>query len=610
MAKGLIGALAAGLVVLGTAAAAQETTVSHGLSLFGDLKYPPDFQHFSYVNPAAPKGGQVLLEAIGTFDTLNPWVIKGTAAAGSGLIYDSLMVASQDEASSEYGQVAETVEVAADLSWVAFNLRPEARWHDGQPLTAADVVFTLERLKSEGRPLYRYYYANVSEAVAEGPHRVRFNFTGPPNRELPNIIGQLPVLPRHYWEGREFNATTLDVPLGSGPYRIAEVKPGRSISYERVADYWGRDIPVNRGRYNYDHIRFEYYRDRTVSLEAFKTGSLDFRSENSAKVWATQYDFPAIRKGQVIKEALPDNNPAGMQAFVFNTRRAKFQDPRVRQALGYAFDFEWSNVNLFYGQYTRTESFFANSELAARELPDAAELSVLEPLRGQVPDEVFTTVYAAPRTDGRGGLRQNLRQARRLLSEAGWVVRDGKLVNEAGGESLDFEILVAQPDMERVVAPMVQNLKRLGVTATLRVVDTSQYVNRVRAFEFDMIVSGWGQTLSPGNEQREFWGTAAADRPGSRNLVGIKDPAIDKLIDGVIYAEDRAQLLAATRALDRVLLWNHFVIPQFHVDKDRIAYWNRFGRPDPLPRFSIGFADIWWIDPARDAALQGRLGRR
>jgi microcin C transport system substrate-binding protein len=388
------------------------------------------------------------------------------------------------------------------------------------------------------------------------------------------------------------------------------VEAGRSITFERVDDYWGRDVPVMRGRNNIGTIRFEYYRDRTVSLEAFKAGALDFRSENTAKFWATQYDFPAIRSGQVIKEELKDNTPTGMQSFAFNIRRSKFQDRRVRAALTYAFDFEWSNQNLFYGQYTRTQSYFSNSELASSGLPSDAELAMLEPLRGQIPDEIFTEEYKAPSTDGRGGLRANLRTAAKMLREAGWEIKDGKLVDPRSGEPMEIEILLAQEAFERVMAPFVRNLERLGVKATIRLVDSSQYTNRVRDFDFDMIVGSWGQSLSPGNEQRGFWGSAAADRPGSRNLVGIKDPAIDALIDKVIFAKDRDDLITACRALDRVLLWNHFVIPNWHIDKYRIAYWNRFGRPDIKPKYALGFPDTWWVDAVKDAALTRNAGTK
>jgi len=424
------------------------------------------------------------------------------------------------------------------------------------------------------------------------------------------IVGQLPVLPKHYWQGRDFAATTLEPPLGSGPYRIGKVDPGRSITYERVADYWGRDLNVNRGRYNFDTLRFEYYRDSTVALEAFKANAFDFRQENTAKIWATQYKFPAIKKGLVIKKTLANGNPTGMQSFAFNIRRGKFQDRRVRQALALTFDFEWANKNLFFGQYTRTQSYFSNSELASRDLPSAAELKLLKPLRGQIPEEVFTKAYRAPKTDGSGKSRRHLRQAKRLLDAAGWPVKAGRLTNAKTGQAMEIEFLLVNQGFARIVAPMQRAMERLGVKVSLRVVDTSQYINRLRDFDFDIIVGSWGQSLSPGNEQRDFWGTAAASRPGSRNYIGIKDPAIDKLIDHIIFAKSRAGLVAASRALDRVLLWNHFVIPNWHINKYRIAYWNLFGHPPVPPKYGLGFPDTWWLVGARDKALQGAVKGR
>ncbi|MDA1097746.1 MAG: extracellular solute-binding protein [Proteobacteria bacterium] len=582
----------------------SEDTARHGMSMFGELKYPAGFRHFDYVNPDAPKGGLVRLEAQGTYDTLNGFTIKGSAAAGLGLIYDTLLESARDEAFAEYGLLVESVAVAADLSSVTFNLRPQARWHDGKPVTADDVAFSLDLLKSTGAPFYRFYYANVDKAEVLSPHKVRFIFKGQTNRELPLIVGQLPVLPKHYWQDKDFATTTLEPPLGSGPYRIGKIDPGRSITYERVADYWGRDLSVNKGRYNFDNLRFEYYRDPTVALEAFKANAFDFRQENTAKVWATQYEFPAIKNNQVIKKTLANGNPTGMQSFAFNIRRDKFQNRQVRQALALTFDFEWANKNLFFGQYTRTQSFFANSELASRDLPSAAELLLLEPLRGQIPEEVFTKSFSAPKTDGSGNSRQQLRQAKQLLEGAGWSVRDGRLTNDKTGQAMEVEVLLVNQGFQRVVAPMQRAMERLGVKVNVRLVDTSQYINRLRDFDFDIIVGGWGQSLSPGNEQRDFWGAAAADRPGSRNYIGIKDPAIDKLVDHIIFAESRAGLVAASRALDRVLLWNHFVIPNWHINKYRIAYWNRFGQPPAPPKYGLGFPDTWWLDAAKDQALQ------
>tara|TARA_B100000586_G_scaffold248690_1_gene206204 strand:- start:1073 stop:2548 length:1476 start_codon:yes stop_codon:yes gene_type:complete len=489
-------------------------------------------------------------------------------------------------------------------------LRKQARWHDGKPVTADDVAFSLDILKSKGAPFYRFYYANVEKAEVLSPHKVKFIFKGRKNRELPLIIGQLPILPKHHWQGRDFERTTLEPPLGSGPYKIGKVDPGRSITFERVADYWGRNLGVNKGRYNFDAIRFEYYRDTTVALEAFKANAFDFRQENTAKVWATQYNFPAIANGKVIRETLANNNPTGMQSFAFNVRKSKFQNRRVREALALTFDFEWANKNLFFGQYTRTRSYFSNSELAATKIPTGSELRFLEPLRGQIPAEVFTKEFKLPETDGSGRSRRQLRQAKRLLETAGWFVKDGKLTNGETSEVMALEFLLVNQGFARIVAPIQRAMERLGIKVKVRVVDTSQYINRIRNFDFDVIVGSWGQSLSPGNEQRDFWGSAAADRPGSRNYIGIKDPAIDKLIDHIIFASNRGELVAASRALDRVLLWNHFVIPNWHINSYRIAYWNRFSRPAIKPKYGLGFSDTWWVDEAKDKSLQAALKGR
>lgn len=600
-----------GLLFIGPAAiAANDSLGRHGMSMFGALKYPLGFNHFEYVNPNAPKGGLVRMEARGTFDTLNSFTIKGSSAAGLGLIYDTLMESSRDEAFSEYGLLVESALVANDLSSVSFMLRKQARWHDGKPVTADDVAFSLNILKSKGAPFYRFYYANVEKAEVLSPHKVKFIFKGRKNRELPLIIGQLPILPKHHWQGRDFERTTLEPPLGSGPYKIGKIDPGRSITFERVADYWGRNLGVNKGRYNFDAIRFEYYRDPTVALEAFKANAFDFRQENTAKVWATQYNFPAIAKGKVIRETLANNNPTGMQSFAFNVRKSKFQNRRVREALALTFDFEWANKNLFFGQYTRTRSYFSNSELAATKIPAGAELRFLEPLRGQIPAEVFTKEFKLPKTDGSGRSRRQLRQAKRLLETAGWFVKDRKLTNSETSEVMALEFLLVNQGFTRIVAPIQRAMERLGIKVEVRVVDTSQYINRIRNFDFDVIVGSWGQSLSPGNEQRDFWGSAAADRPGSRNYIGIKDPAIDNLIDQIIFASSRGELVAATRALDRVLLWNHFVIPNWHINSYRIAYWNRFSRPAIKPKYGLGFSDTWWVDEAKDETLQAALKGR
>jgi microcin C transport system substrate-binding protein len=523
-------------------------------------------------------------------------VLKGVPAAGLGYTFDTLTVDSADEPLSEYGLVAERIETAPDRSWVAFTLRPQARFHDGSPMTVEDVIWTFDTLRKQGRPFFRAYYAHVVRVERTGPRTVRFTFRGSDNRELPLIVGQMPVLSRAYWSGRDFTQTTLVPPLGSGPYRIAALEPGRSVVYERVPDYWAAGLPVMVGRHNFDAMRFDYYRDGTVALEAFKGGAYDFRVENSAKSWATAYDVPAVAQGRLRREEIPHEIPTGMQAFVFNTRRPMFQDRRVRWALAHAFDFEWANTAMFYGSYTRTRSYFSNSELASRAQPGPRELEVLAPLRGQVPEEVFTTEYRPPVADGPQARRRNLLAALQLLEEAGWVVRDMRLVHAASGRPMAFEILLSDPTWERLTLAFRKSLERLGVEARVRTVDTAQYRYRVDRFDFDMIVGSWGQSLSPGNEQADFWGSERADEPGSRNLAGIRDPAVDRLIAAVIAAPDRESLVARTRALDRVLLWGHYVIPQWHLPAFRVAYWNRFGRPATSPKYELGL-DTWWVRP-------------
>ncbi|WP_221930986.1 extracellular solute-binding protein [Telmatospirillum sp. J64-1] len=588
--------------LLGAGTGNAETVHSaHGIAMHGEPKYGPDFPHFDYVNPDAPKGGMLRLHSIGSFDSLNPYIVRGQAPAGSTMPFETLLTSSADEAFTEYGLIAESVEYPEDRSWVAFTLRPEARWHDGQPITPEDVVFSLETLKSQGAPFFRFYYGSVAKAEVVGERKVRFTFTEGNNRELPLIVGQMPILPKHYWEGRNFEQTTLVPPLGSGPYRVAAFEPGRYVTYERVEDWWGKDLPVNRGHYNFDQIRYDYYRDGTVALEAFKAGQYDFRLENSAKDWATGYNFPAVHQGRVVLESLEHDRPAGMQAFVMNTRRPLFQDRRVRWALAHAFDFEWTNQALFYGQYTRSESYFANSELAAEGLPSEAELELLEPLREHLPEEVFTTAYHAPNT-AEGGVRPNLRKAMALLEEAGWAIENGRLIHQETRQPFNFEILLVQPTFERVSLPFARNLQRLGIEARVRTVDSAQFKNRVDAYDFDMVVGSWGQSLSPGNEQREFWGSHSATLPGSRNIIGIQNPAIDTLIEHVIAAPDRESLITRTRALDRALLWGHYVIPQWHISYDRVAYWNKFGHPEKTPVQGTQLM-TWWAKP--DQIVQG-----
>lgn len=597
--------LAGGLLVAGWSfETADAQTTSHALSMFGDIKYGPDFAHFEYVNPNAPKGGTLRLAAIGTYDSLNPFIIKGVAASGITALYDTLLVSSLDEAFTEYGLLAESIEMPDDRSWVAFTLRPEAKWHDGQPVTVEDVIFTFEALTTKGNPFYRTYYADVTGVEKTSDRKVKFTFNGSINRELPLIMGQMPVLPKHYWESRAFDETTLEPPLGSGPYKIAEVDTGKSITYERVADYWGKDLAVNRGQDNFNRIHFDYYRDGTVAIEALKAGEYDFRAENISKEWATAYEIPAVSEGRMMKELIDHELPTGMQGFWFNTRRAKFANPEVRRALAYAFDFEWTNANLFYGQYTRTRSYFSNTELASSGLPEGQELEILEAFRGQVPDEVFTQQYEPPRTSGDGEIRDNLRAAREILEAAGWTIQDNQLINPETGEPVTIEFLLVSPAFERIVGPIVQNMKRLGVEASIRIVDPAQYQNRMDSYDFDVTVVSRGQSLSPGNEQRIYWTSAVVDEPGGQNFAGIEDPVVDALVDQLIQAPDRETLVATTRALDRVLLWGHYVIPNWHIRSFRLIYWNKLGRPGTPPKYGLGFPNTWWFDEAKAAALE------
>jgi microcin C transport system substrate-binding protein len=597
----------ASLLVMALPAPAAETGAMvhtrHAIAMFGEPKYPPNFRHFDYVNPDAPKGGLLRLGAAGTFDSFNPYIIKGNPAAGIGA--ETLTVASADEPFTRYGLIAETITWPDDRSWVEFTLRREARWHDGQPITVDDVIYSFEILKSKGAPEFRFYYRPIEKAERTGERSVRFTFNQAGNRELPLIAGEIPVLPKHYWESRDFERTTLEPPLLSGPYRIAAFEAGRFVLVERVADYWGRDLPVNRGTDNFDRIRTDYFRDETVLRQALKAGTLDFRVENQAKAWALDYDTPAVRAGWLIKKAFPHERPAGMQAFVLNTRRAVFADRRVREAINYAFDFEWTNRILFFDQYTRTKSYFANSELASSGLPEGEERAMLERYRDRLPAEVFEREFTVPETDGSGWPRQNLETALRLLQSAGWEVRDMRLVNATTGEPMRFEILIVQPAFERIILPFIRNLRRLGIDARLRLVDESQYINRIRAFDFDMTVLSWGQSHSPGNEQRNFWTSAAADSPGSRNWAGIKDPVVDDLVEAVITAPDRETLKARTHALDRVLLWGFYVIPNWHVNVDRVLYWDKFGYPETGKPLGA-LLDTWWFDAAKAERLAAR----
>jgi microcin C transport system substrate-binding protein len=606
-----------GRVGLATPALAQgaqpERRWRHGLSLFGDLKYPEGFKHFDYVNPNAPKAGAARMIWFGTFDNFNTVVsgLKGSLAMGTNMITDALMARSLDEISTDYGLIAEAVSHPADFSSATFRLRSTARHHDGKPITVDDVIFSMESFKKYS-PMYSAYYRHVAKIDQTGEAEVTFTLDSAGNREMPVILGELEVLPKHWWEGtdaagkkRDIGATTLEPPLGNGAYRIKEFVAGRSIVYERVKDYWAKDLNVNVGRDNFDEIRFEYFRDSTVAIEAFKADAVDWRTENSAKNWATAYDFPAVKEKRVILEEFPERNRGIMQAFSFNMRRDKFKDARLRRAFNLAYDFEEMNKQMFFGQYQRIGSYFEGTELASSGLPEGQELAILETVRDQVPPEVFTTVYKNPVGGSPENMRANLREATRLLREAGYEVRNQKLVNTKTGEALSVEILTGDPGVERLILFYKPSLERLGITVTVRTVDDAQYENRRRNWDFDVTTSSWPESLSPGNEQRDHWSSQAADTPGSRNYVGIKNPAVDTLIDRVIFAKDRAELLAATKALDRVLLWNHYVVPQFTYNKQRTARWDRFGHPDAMPKYgAAAFPTIWWWD-AQKAAKTG-----
>lgn len=595
------------LLVLAFPAFANDVSPQSAVAMHGTPKYGgPDFTHFDYVNPDAPKGGTLHEHVIGTYDSLNPYIIKGVPASGlsflgSNLLNEALVTQSYDEPFSQYGLIAQTVEMPEDRSWIIFNLNPKATWHDGKPITADDVLWTFNTLIEKGTPFFKAYYGDVESVEKLGERRIKFTFAkveGEVNAELPLIMGQIPVLPKHYWtaQGRDFGKTTLEPPLGSGPYKITDVDPGTSITYEKVDDWWAADLPVNRGRYNFDKIVFDYYRDSNVALEAFFSGEYDVREENTAKLWATAYDIEQVKNGSIVKEDIANNRPAGMQGFVFNIRRDVFQDEAVRKALDYAFDFEWSNKQFAFGSYKRTNSYYENSELAARPgPPEGRVLEILEQFRDQLRESVFNGRYQPPETNGSGNNRRNLRKAMQLLDEAGYKLnKDNIRVHETTGQKLEFELLAANPMFERWVLPFLDNLKKIGVIGTFRVVDTAQYQNRIRDFNFDMVIGTFPQSSSPGNEQRDFWASEKADIPGSRNIIGIKNPVVDALIEMIINADSRDELVFRTRALDRVLLDNHYVIPQWHISAWRVAYRNTIQRPDDPAPYALGITDTWW----------------
>jgi microcin C transport system substrate-binding protein len=592
------------LALITSPALAEQPTPRHGLSIFGDLKYPENFKHFEYVNPNAPKYGNVKIASIGTFDSLNPYILKGVAADSLELTIDTLMQNSADESFSEYGLIAQSVELPKSREWVIFNLRAEAKWADGTNITADDIVFSFNTIKEKGHPQYKSLYKDVSGVEKLGERRIKFTFYDKTNRELPLIVGQLPIISKAYYTTHDFEKSGLDIPLTSGPYKIKAIEPGRSITYELRDDYWAKDLPVNVGRYNFKTIQVDYYRDEIVAVEALKAGEYDFRKENIAKTWAKAYNVPQVEDGRMIKEALPDGTPSGMQCFAFNTRRPNFSNAKVREALNYAYDYEWSNKQLFFSAYARNTSYFGNSDFAWKGLPSKEELKLLEPFRDSLPPEVFTKEPEQPNSDKAGSSRVNLLKAQKLLDDAGWHLRDMKRINPETNQPVEIEFLLSSPSFERVVAPFARNLKKLGIEATIRTVDSSQYIKRLEDFDFDITVHWFLQGASPGNEQINYWHSSRADIKGSNNFIGIKNPAVDAMVNKVTSAEDKNSAITATRALDRILLWNHYSIPQWHSRSHRVIYWNKFSRPEKTPPYALGFIDTWWVDKDKENKLK------
>jgi len=575
---------------------------AHAISMHGSPKYSKNFKNFDYVNFDAPKGGSIKLHQIGSFDTLNNFILKGSPVVNLSQVHDSLLTQSFDEPFTMYGLVAESISVPEDRSWVIFKIRKEAKFHDGNPIRVEDVIWTLNTLKEKGHPFFKFYYGNVKTAEKISDNEVKFIFQGERNLELPLIIGQMKILSKKYWEDK-FEDVLLESPVGSGPYRVKNFKAGRTIEFERVDDYWGKNLPVNKGRFNFQKVIIEYFRDATVALEAFKSGDYDFRQENQAKRWANAYNFTAIENGHVKKESVKHEIPTGMQGFFINTRKEIFKDRVVRKALNYAFDFEWTNKILFFDQYKRTGSFFSNSDLAASDLPSKEELELLDPFKNQLPNEIFNTIYENPINDGSGDLRKNLRIADKLLYEAGWIIKDGKRINESTGMPLKFTILLVSPEFERIALPYARNLKKIGIETKVRTVDSAQYERRLEDFSFDMTVVSLGQSLSPGNEQKDFWSSTTAQINGSRNYAGVSSPAVDFLIDKIIAAKNREDLISATKALDRFLLFGYYVVPHWHIQNFRIAYWDKFGQPKINPKYDLGI-DTWWYDSERVKLLE------
>lgn len=582
----------------------------HGISIFGDLKYPAAFKHFEYVNPDAPKGGEFRSWDIDTFDNLNPFILKGVAPVtksesfGVDRTFASLLEASADEPDSAYGLAAEFVDKSADGRSVTFGLRPGITFHDGTPITADDLIFSFEVLKKDGHPTYRLQLRDVQQVVAVDLQTIRYEFSSHATRDLPNVVGALPILSKTSFKSRNFNETTLTPLLASGPYKVDKVDAGRSITYRRVENWWGWNLPVMKGRFNFDTIRYDFFRDRDIALEAFFAGQYDWREEFTSRSWATAYDNrPAVKDGRIKRVILPDGSLSGFQAFFLNMRREKFKDLRVREALLLAFDFEWTNKTLFHSLYTRTNSIFPNSDLAAVGQPSETELKLLEPLRSQLPSAVFGQPFKAPATDGSGNNRDQLRKAQKLLNEAGWTIRNGTLLGPRD-EPFLIEFLIYDRASERVIAPFAENLRKLGIQATIRLVDPAQYQNRTRDYDFDVVTARYGMPQTPGVEQRNFWHSTNRGIPGTYNLAGVADPAVDKLVEAIITASDRLAMIAAARALDRVVMWNNYALPQWNYPKHNIAFWDKFERPKVQPKYGLGAVDTWWIDLAKEAKFR------
>ena len=607
-----VGRLAAGTAAIAALRASvsfgAETTVAHGVSAFGDLKYPTGFDRFDYVNPDAPVGGTFSTGAGGTFDSLNPFILKGNPATGMTLTFDSLMTSADDESDAMYGLVAASVEFPANRLWAAFEMRPEARFSDGSPITAEDVVFTFENLREKGHPSYRVILTAITGVTAEGPLRVRFDFhPDAPRRDLPMTVAGISILSKAYYQTHDFTESTLNAPLGSGPYKVEKAEPNHNITYRRRDDYWGWHLPVNRGRWNFERIRFEYFRDRTASFEAFKGATYTFNEEFSSKLWATGYDVPAVARGDIVREVTADNNPSGAQGYWFNLRRKKFQDPNVREAIAMAFDFEWSNKTLFFGLYSRTDSFFEGGPMQAEGTPTLGERALLEPLAGQLSPGLLDAPANSPvPTDGSGRNREALRAAAKLLDDAGWEVVDG--VRQKDGERIEFEFLLSGEGFERITNPFIRNLNRIGVNATVRTIDPAQYKNRMDSFDFDITISRKVMSLTPGVELKDYFHSTSANSPGSDNTAGVADPAVDALIDVIERARDRATLTDAVKALDRVLRAKHIWVPQWNKGSHTLAYWDIYARPELLPQYARGVIDLWWIDPVKHARLKDQVG--